>query len=64
MNNKDVIRRKINILLDAHKSGLLGGEKMPEDENPGLNIIQLADAYCEVCVTCDKKTSHFLELCY
>lgn len=28
---------KIYALLDAYKAGKLGGEKMPEDENPGLD---------------------------
>ena len=28
---------KIYKLIDLHKGGLLGGEVMPEDENPGLN---------------------------
>lgn len=28
---------KVNNLIQAHKSGLLGGEKMPEDENPNLD---------------------------
>ena len=27
---------KVYALIDAYKSGRLGGEKMPEDENPGL----------------------------
>lgn len=38
MYNKDEILRKVNVLLETHKSGLLGGKKMPEDENPGLSI--------------------------
>jgi hypothetical protein len=29
---------KVYKLIDLHKSGLLGGEVMPEDENPGLDI--------------------------
>ena len=29
--------KKVYALLDAYKSGRLGGEKMPEDENPGLD---------------------------
>lgn len=28
---------KVYTLVDAYKSGKLGGEKMPEDENPGLD---------------------------
>jgi len=28
---------RVYALLDAYKSGRLGGEKMPEDENPGLD---------------------------
>lgn len=28
---------KMYLLLDAYKAGLLGGEKMPEDENPVLD---------------------------
>lgn len=36
MNTKEEILEKINKLVDAYKQGLLGGEKMPEDENPGL----------------------------
>jgi len=29
---------KIYKLLELYKAGILGGEKMPEDENPGLDI--------------------------
>lgn len=36
MNTMDEILEKVNNLVQAHKSGLLGGEKMPEDENPHL----------------------------
>lgn len=36
MNNKDEILRKVQNLVHAYKQGLLGGEKMPEDENPQL----------------------------
>lgn len=36
MNERDKILEKVNKLVDAYKQGLLGGEKMPEDENPGL----------------------------
>ncbi len=28
---------KVHALMDAYKSGRLGGEKMPENENPGLD---------------------------
>ena len=37
MNNNDEILVKVNKLVDAYKQGLLGGEKMPEDENPHLD---------------------------
>ena len=36
MNAREEILEKVNKLVDAYKQGLLGGEKMPEDENPGL----------------------------
>ena len=36
MNNRDKILKRVNKLIDAYKKGILGGEKMPEDENPGL----------------------------
>lgn len=36
MNTREEILGKVNKLVDAYKQGLLGGEKMPEDENPGL----------------------------
>ena len=36
MNTREEILEKVNKLVDAYKKGLLGGEKMPEDENPGL----------------------------
>lgn len=36
--NKDVILRKVYKLIDLHKQGMLGGEIMPEDANPGLPI--------------------------
>ncbi len=35
MNKKDILE-KCEILMDMYKEGLLGGEVMPEDENPGL----------------------------
>lgn len=37
MNTKEDILTKLNNLIWAHRNGLLGGEKMPEDENPHLN---------------------------
>ena len=36
MNNKDEILTKVHNLVHAYEQGLLGGEKMPEDENPQL----------------------------
>ena len=36
MDNKDEILAKVTKLVCAYKMGILGGEKMPEDENPGL----------------------------
>lgn len=36
MNNRDEILEKVNKLVSAYKQGILGGEKMPEDENPCL----------------------------
>ena len=36
MNNREEILEKVNHLVSAYKQGLLGGEKMPEDENPQL----------------------------
>lgn len=38
MIDKAKIQADIFKLLDLHTGGKLGGEKMPEDENPGLNI--------------------------
>jgi len=35
--NKAEILPKVKQLLEMHRKGLLGGEKMPEDENPGLD---------------------------
>ena len=40
MNNKDEILTKVHNLVHAYKQGLLGGEKMPEDENPHLANVQ------------------------
>lgn len=37
MNNSDMLIGKINSLLTAYHEGKLGGEKMPEDENPSLD---------------------------
>lgn len=37
MNNTEEILIKVNSLLSVYKNGLLGGEKMPEDENPKLD---------------------------
>lgn len=37
MDNKEILIR-VDRLLSAYKQGLLGGENMPEDENPALNI--------------------------
>lgn len=37
MEDKDEILAKVNNLVYAYKQGKLGGEKMPEDENPHLD---------------------------
>ena len=37
MNNKGEILRKVNSLVQAYRKGILGGEKMPEDQNPHLD---------------------------
>ena len=37
MNKQTFDMNKVYLLLDAYKAGLLGGEKMPEDENPVLD---------------------------
>lgn len=37
MNNKEEILMKVNTLVHAYRQGILGGEKMPEDENPHLD---------------------------
>ena len=37
MDRREEILAKVNILLHAYEKGLLGGEKMPEDENPHLD---------------------------
>ena len=36
MNKRDEILKKVHNLACAYELGLLGGEKMPEDENPHL----------------------------
>ena len=37
MNSRDEILKKVNRLVCAYKQEILGGEKMPEDENPHLD---------------------------
>ena len=37
MNNKGEILLKVNKLVHVYRQGILGGEKMPEDENPHLD---------------------------
>lgn len=36
MDNRDEILLKVSKLVHGYKQGILGGEKMPEDENPHL----------------------------
>ena len=36
--NTSEILEKVYKLVDAYNKGLLGGEKMPEHENPGLDM--------------------------
>lgn len=36
MNSREEILEKVNHLVSAYRQGFLGGEKMPEDENPHL----------------------------
>ena len=36
MDNREKILEKVNKLVLAYKQDILGGEKMPEDENPHL----------------------------
>ena len=36
MNSKEILLSKVYGLIAAYKSGSLGGDKMPEDENPHL----------------------------
>lgn len=36
MNSKEILLSKVYGLIVAYKSGALGGDKMPEDENPHL----------------------------
>ena len=38
MNNNEKIKTNIIKLIELYKAGKLGGEKMPEDENPLLDI--------------------------
>lgn len=38
MNNWDTLPGKVEKLIEAYKTGVLGGEKMPEDENPHLPV--------------------------
>ncbi|MBD5457152.1 MAG: hypothetical protein HDR27_01100 [Lachnospiraceae bacterium] len=38
VKNKQQILSRVEQLLNAYNRGILGGEKMPEHENPGLNI--------------------------
>ena len=35
--NKEEIIKNVDKLINMHKKGLLGGEKMPEDANPNLD---------------------------
>lgn len=37
INQKKIIYKKARKLIDMYKKGLLGGEVMPEDANPGLS---------------------------
>ena len=37
MSNKTEILENVNKLVYAYRTGILGGEKMPEDENPNLD---------------------------
>lgn len=43
MENRDAILRRVRALMDARQAGLLGGAKMPEDENPGLDPASAAN---------------------
>ena len=38
MDDRQQILSRVERLLDAYHHGLLGGEKMPEHENPGLDL--------------------------
>ncbi|MBQ4088482.1 MAG: hypothetical protein IJC56_01195 [Clostridia bacterium] len=38
MYDRDDILRKVHMLLDSYRRGLLGGERMPEHENPHLDV--------------------------
>ena len=37
MRNRTEILENVNKLVYAYRAGILGGEKMPEDENPHLD---------------------------
>lgn len=41
MNDRNAIRGQVHRLLAAYKAGRLGGEKMPEDENPHLDPVRV-----------------------
>lgn len=41
MNDRNAIRGQVQRLLAAYKAGRLGGEKMPEDENPHLDPVRV-----------------------
>lgn len=38
MNDRNAVLEQVHRLLAAYKAGRLGGEAMPEDENPHLNL--------------------------
>lgn len=40
-SNKKQILQRVDLLMNAYHTGKLGGEKMPEDENPGLDKASL-----------------------
>ena len=37
MSNRTEILENVNKLVYAYRTGILGGEKMPEDKNPNLD---------------------------
>lgn len=37
MQRREEILKHVQQLMEVYEAGLLGGEKMPEHENPGLN---------------------------